>query len=318
MPRTKRKAASSSLKATLKAKLAAPLRKARRYLRPTRTQRAATPVAKSRTTASPKAARPPTKSSKITARPPRLAPSQRAPRKPQRYTTARPTIGAPAMGAAAPSIAPPLTSTSPATRDTSSHQPRTTDGPSLPRRYGTTKLVLLVRDPWWLYAYWEVTPDHAAAVQRAMSPEERAHAQTFLRLYDVTDRGAAVQRAHRYLDIGLTHDVDNWFVDTGEAHRTWVAELGYRTVHGRFFPLVRSNVVTTPRAGPSDEFDEAWMTTDEEYWKLLGVVYGLGFGTSSFEIRQLLERRFREVVSSARGSVGIPVASGTPVTVSPR
>ena len=27
----------------------------------------------------------------------------------------------------------------------------------LPAQYGQNKLVLLVRDPWWVYAYWEVT-----------------------------------------------------------------------------------------------------------------------------------------------------------------
>lgn len=218
-------------------------------------------------------------------------------------------MGAPPLPTLSPSIAPPLTPTAPVTA-AAQHQPVPAGGVALPSRYGDTKLTLLVRDPWWLYAYWEVTAARADEVRRVIPAEERADLQTVLRVYDVTDRAGDPAGAHRFVDVVFTHDVDNWFVDTGEAHRTWVAELGYRTAHGRFYALVRSNVVTTPRAGPSDVFDEAWMTTDEEYWKLLGVVYGLGFGTSSFEIRELLERRFREVVSSAGGSLNVPASGG--------
>ena len=34
----------------------------------------------------------------------------------------------------------------------------------IPPGYGRDRIVLLVRDPYWLHAYWEITP---AAVQRA-------------------------------------------------------------------------------------------------------------------------------------------------------
>jgi len=178
-------------------------------------------------------------------------------------------------------------------------------------------LVLLVRDPWWLYAYWEVTPTQLAAVSKQLGPAE-PRAPLVLRLYDVTGQPlagerpqgitAAIAHASRWLDVELPPEADNWFVDTGVAHRTWVAELGYRTTSGRWVAVVRSNVVTTPRAGPSETRDAAWPVTDEAYWKLVGVSYGLGFGTSSLEIRQLLEQRFREFVSSARGSFGDPTA----------
>ena len=296
MPRPTPKRSATSLKARLKHRLAASLSTAKSRIRSKRAS-ATAPAHGAMTT------RAATRRPAARARSPRLAPSQRGPRKFPRFTTARPAVGAPPLGATAPSTAPPLMTTADAVTPATaivSPAPRT----ALPQRYGETQLTLLIRDPWWLYAFWEITPARAAEAHAMLSPQERAQHHTVLRLYDVTDREADVARAHRLLDIVLTHDVDNWFVDTGEAHRTWVAELGYRTAQGRFVPLVRSNVVTTPRAGPSDLFDEAWMTTDEDYWKLLGVMYGLGFGTSSFEIRELLERRFRDVISSAGRSSG--------------
>lgn len=310
MARTPRKTTKRSLKSRLQQRLSRSVRAVQQRLA-ARTRRTTRPA---RMIPPGKAATSPGRSGRASARPvaakerlPRLPPSKRAPHR-GTLTTARPAVGAPPTGSIAPGTLPPLTTSLPGISAASA--PPVTASPSLPPRYGVTTLVLLIRDPWWLYAYWEVTQDRASTVQRMMNAEERAHAATVLRLYDVTGAPDDLARAHRTLDVVLTHDVDNWFIDTGEANRTWVAELGYRTASGRWVTLVRSNVVTTPRAGPSDQFDEAWMTTDEAYWKLLGVVYGLGFGTSSFEIRQLLERRFRDVMSSARGSAQPPASGG--------
>lgn len=253
---------------------------------------------------------PPSKRAPHTSRKPRALPAVTRQAMREMSSSVRPAVGAPPVAMMAPSTAPPLTGVPLPGVAAPSAPPAVSQRRGLPQAYGVTSLVLLVRDPWWLYALWEVTPERVAEVQHRMSAEERHQAEWILRLYDVTDRGAAVEQAHRMIDVVLSHDADNWFVDTGAAHRTWVAELGFRTAQGRFFALVRSNVVTTPRAGPSEEFDAAWMTTEDDYWKLLGVVYGLGFGTSSFDVRRLLERRFREVISSARGSGGVPASGG--------
>ena len=150
MARNKRKSPTATLKAKLKAQLAAPLTQARQRLKSSsRAIRTTTPPAKTRTAVSPRAAtRPAAKIAKTPRRLPRMAPSQRLPRKATRYTTARPTLGAPAVGTTGvPNVALPLATASPAAHAAWSPQPAAT-GPMLPQRYGTTKLVLLVRDPW--------------------------------------------------------------------------------------------------------------------------------------------------------------------------
>jgi len=78
-------------------------------------------------------------------------------------------------------------------------------------------------------------------------------------------------------------------------------EVGVRTREGRFFMLVRSNVVRTPRFGVSDVLDEEWMLPDELYWKLFGMS-GLGRQKSSLDVREILERYLKSVVSSERPS----------------
>lgn len=36
----------------------------------------------------------------------------------------------------------------------------------LPARYGKDQIVALVKDPYWLYVYWEVTPEKRAEFDR--------------------------------------------------------------------------------------------------------------------------------------------------------
>ena len=45
--------------------------------------------------------------------------------------------------------------------------PKTPSG-ELPSAYGDNKIVLMVRDPWWLYAYWEISAAKHDEVKRQM------------------------------------------------------------------------------------------------------------------------------------------------------
>ena len=158
---------------------------------------------------------------------------------------------------------------------------RDSSGFELPDRYNEDKMVLLVRDPWWIFAYWEVTPGREQEVTSRMTEEGLARESTVLRVYDVTD--TSFEHAHSYFDIG-TGSANNWYVDVGAPDRQWVAELGFRARGGRFFMLVRSNVVRTPRSGVSDVLDEEWMMPDEFYRKLFGPSGGVLNAGSSLNL----------------------------------
>ncbi len=150
--------------------------------------------------------------------------------------------------------------------DYRSHKPA--GGFELPKNYGDDKMVLLVRDPWWLFAYWEVTQTRQAEVREAIHRGRLSPDKTVLRVYDET-AGAGT-----FFDIEVGVFADNWYIDVGKPDREWVAELGIRTHEGRFFRWVRSNRVRTPRAGVSDVLDEEWLLPDEIYWKLFGLSGG--------------------------------------------
>lgn len=168
----------------------------------------------------------------------------------------------------------------------------------LPWNYDDNKIVLLVRDPWWLYSYWEVNEHRQRQVWENIAREGCQPDKTVLRVYDVTD--VPLSHHHSFFDIEVGCAVGNWYIDVGQPNRQWMAELGIRTQDGRFFAWVRSNVVRTPRFGISDILDEEWMLPDELFWKIFGLSGGFSDRKSSLEVREFLERYLRGIISSER------------------
>lgn len=164
------------------------------------------------------------------------------------------------------------------------HEPARRGSPerrfSIPSGYGDDRIVLMVKDPWWLYAYWEIQPGTERAARSQLLPQEVAGLQSVLRVYDVTDVEFPAQPAQQTFDIALSGMAANWYIQTNAPGRSFIVDIGLLTRAGRFLRLARSNRVVAPRFGPSDVIDEAWMTTDEAYWKLFGASAGIGIGAS--------------------------------------
>jgi uncharacterized protein len=181
--------------------------------------------------------------------------------------------------------------------------PRAIPTVELPQAYGKTKLVLLVRDPLWIYAYWEITSAKIEEVKKYIGVEAYARATKVLRIYDVTDVNFDGHNANSFFDVHLSPESVSWYVNVPESNRSWVAEVGLLTEHGRFIALVRSNGVTTPRVGISNVIDEKWMIPDSEYYKLYELSGGNSIGMSSGDIMQVLARGMKLEEEMSSGSV---------------
>lgn len=187
-------------------------------------------------------------------------------------------------------------------RNTAPHPPAAAEYPAedrrLPAFYGEDRLALLVRDPWWIFAYWEITPQLADRCIRQIDKQRLTGRKTVLRVYDVT--GVVLPKFHSFFDIELNVPADNWYIDVGRPDREWTAEIGFRTDGGKFFPLVRSNRVRTPAFGISEVLDEEWMLPEDVYYRLIGRSLGSESRGGSQDIRRLLEKYLKSVVSSER------------------
>jgi hypothetical protein len=128
---------------------------------------------------------------------------------------------------------------------------------ALPESYGVSELILLPVDPYWIHAYWEVTPQTLSDVQTRLGSES-AHARPVLRIYDVTAIQFNGKNAHGFFDLPVELSARNWYVNLWSGEKSLVADLGFLLPDGRFFLLARSNVVHTPRASVSIFTEAPW------------------------------------------------------------
>lgn len=160
----------------------------------------------------------------------------------------------------------------------------------LPYGYGEEKIALMVRDPYLVHAYWEVTP---ARIER-----EKAwfgwNSKLVVRIYDVTGIQFDGRNALGYFDQEVFERLGSWYFDVGRPSHSFIADVGLLSPEGKFLTLARSNHILMPRDGVSDVLDEEWMLVDEEFWKL----YGFPGGPSSPQIQEMIKRRRMQQITS--------------------
>ena len=179
----------------------------------------------------------------------------------------------------------------------------------LPDDYGDNQVYLLVRDPYWTYAYWEIQGDHQRH-HLAKLGGSWENVISVLRVYDTTEDG----KSPSVSDIVLQNMSKCWYINTQPNH-SYFAEIGLLHCDGRFLCLVRSNHVTTPRSGMSEIIDDQWMSIDFD--KMYALSGGFQVGKSSEELRNLMEERFKNAITSGSG-VGAVSSMSSPVKIKQR
>jgi len=128
----------------------------------------------------------------------------------------------------------------------------------LPDAYGVDRAVLVARDPWWIFVFWEIAPATREAALTALGAEAR-DAHPMLRVYDVSFVDPRGSNTALSFDVDVPRDAESWYVNVGRPAATYCAEVGLRTPSGRFLPLLRSNVAATPRATPAADREVRWL-----------------------------------------------------------
>jgi hypothetical protein len=179
------------------------------------------------------------------------------------------------------------------TKDLSAKVPK-----HLPHGYGKDRIVVMVRDPYWLHAYWELTRTSIQRAETALGQEWHG-AKPILRLLDVSAHDTTSTSESTIRDIDIHGGCNNWYIDVSNPPKSFRVDIGYLAPSGRFYCIARSNVVMTPRANVSDIIDENWADIDA---KLADRIYAMSGGfdpsASSLELKQLFEERLRRPMGS--------------------
>lgn len=148
------------------------------------------------------------------------------------------------------------------------------------------RLVVMVRDPYWLQVFWELSRPSIDRAQSAMGPHWHS-AVPVLRLYKMAPDGTSALVRNIPIHGGVSH----WYVDVQDPPSEFRLEIGYLASGAQFYSLARSNTVSTPRAGTSDSIDENWADVADNADRIFAMSGGYSPRGTSLELQELLEER---------------------------
>lgn len=175
----------------------------------------------------------------------------------------------------------------------------------LPERYYDDRLVMMVRDPWWMHVYWDLSRDTEERIFSSIPEGERGSISKVLRVFDVNNvKNFDGTNAHNQYDIYISENTRSWYININNPECVFCVEIGFKTSEGKFYSIQRSNTVQTPYYGISDLVDEHWMSmADEKYADILGLgslAGGLDAlnNFSSEEVQSKLSEKLEGLISS--------------------
>ncbi|MDR3182309.1 MAG: DUF4912 domain-containing protein [Planctomycetaceae bacterium] len=159
------------------------------------------------------------------------------------------------------------------------------------------RLVLLVRDPFWLHAFWEITPKTLERTKAALGHFWYT-AVPILRLLRLEVDGTGSPSRNIQKDIVIHGGVNNWYIDVKKPPSRFVVELGFLTREKKFHSVMSSNEVNTPQQKVVDVLDKVdgnWKGVADD----LGRIYKLSAGSgNNQELREVLEEQLGRPITS--------------------
>jgi len=178
--------------------------------------------------------------------------------------------------------------------------------------YAKDRLVVMVRDPFWLHAYWELSRRSIERAKAVMGQHWHG-ARPVLRLEEVTRNGTTSSSRRFVRDIEIHGGVNNWYVDVQNPPKSYQMEIGYLAANGRFYALAHSNVVSTPQSGADNSFDKNWAEVAKEFDRVYALSGGYVEQETSRELKEVFEERLRRPVGdplASRFGLGAAVVGG--------
>jgi uncharacterized protein len=160
------------------------------------------------------------------------------------------------------------------------------------------RLVVMVRDPYWLHAYWEISRKTIERAKVALGQYWHG-SRPVLRVCEVMRDGTTTSTRQPVRDVEIHGGVNNWYIDVHNPPKAYQLDIGYLAPGGRFFCLARSNVVSTPAVVGDDSFDKNWTDVAKDFHRIFALSGGYSEPVASGELKEVLEERLQRPVAES-------------------
>lgn len=157
----------------------------------------------------------------------------------------------------------------------------------IPERYNETRIVLLIRDPYWAFAYWDLNEKHIHEIKRNPGVESM-----FLRVFQIEEYPDGREIVDSF-EIPIKITDDRWYINLPQPGGRYYIEL-IGVIDGREKIYSRSNLIESPRGMVvSESISEIENSEKDPIFELSGMG---DFGVSSL-FRENPQRIMSEIES---------------------
>jgi len=174
-------------------------------------------------------------------------------------------------------------------------QPYVEDNFVFPKQYDQNSIVLMVRDPYWAYTYWNIPEETFAGLRNTYGEAAINTSRLTLRVKEIT--GKSPDHPNESYDVYPPIGTTNWYVNLNKHNASYCVEIGLLLANNEFIMKARSNVIHSPLFGPSDVIDEKWASL-VDFEKIYALSGGFDVGKSSGELRKEMVKRLEEALFS--------------------
>src|SRR5437870_75255 len=101
------------------------------------------------------------------------------------------------------------------------------------------RIVVVVRDPYWLHVFWELTHQSVQRAEAALGQDWHG-ARPILRVCDVSAQDTTSTAEGVVRDVEIHGGCNNWYVEVTQPPRSYRVDIGYVSKRGQFYALARS------------------------------------------------------------------------------
>ncbi|MCC6547293.1 DUF4912 domain-containing protein [Candidatus Sumerlaeota bacterium] len=131
------------------------------------------------------------------------------------------------------------------------------DHRELPLDYGDTKIVLMSRDPEWIFAFWEIN----AETRRKMGLVRGKHDKALtVRIYELNNGVPGT-----FSDVTVNDFTSSWYFKVPNANSSYRAVVGV-IEKGDFKTIATSNTIAIPRHGIAEETSVEFAEINDEVY----------------------------------------------------
>ena len=138
--------------------------------------------------------------------------------------------------------------------------------------YNVTRIVLILRDPQWVFAYWDIS----ILDRKHLETNNLGESLCVILQEQPRDDGGALER----VEIPVTLQDNQWYVSLPRKDTFYSAVLGYYDDKENFEVLAHSNIIQVPRGNISPSYLSS-VSAEAELVLMLSTIEKLGISDSS-------------------------------------